>query len=103
MKTHMTNLAIGVIALIVFHAKAELLVYDGIPLSGTGAYEVRPLFDWGATTGQNPTHDSIVGGTGQWVSSEGTGAITVEGAGTLAYPNGVNLAPIGGALKMFGR
>jgi len=100
MKKSTSWLAAGAMALAAFHAKAELLVYDGIPISGTGAYEVRPLFDWGATTGQNPTHVSIVGGTGQWVSSEGTGAITVEGAGTLAYPSGVNFTPIGGSLKM---
>ena len=83
-------------ALSTLKSNAELLVYDGIPIAGSGRYAVGDLIPnvSGMGTAQNPTHASIVGETGAWKASSGTGLIKVSSSTNLFYPAGINLSPL---------
>ncbi len=74
-------------------ASATLLYYDGIPVSGTGAYVSEA--NLGAN---NVNHASIVGFTvpGKW--SNDTTGLKVNATG-LIYPSGISLTPIEGAIR----
>lgn len=73
-------------------ASAGLLVYDGVPASGAGAYTTGSLYN------QNPTNTSIIGESGTWTGdATSTTAISVDGTG-LTYPPGVLLSGLGGSV-----
>lgn len=77
-------------------AGAGVLLYDGVPTEGTGKYTAgTDLF------GQNPTNVTIIGESGTWSSSDnGTTATLKVNATTLAYPSGIYLSGIGGAVRL---
>ena len=94
--------AVGVAA---FDASAALLVYDGMPVSGAGAYSfVMPNATKLCGQPPSPQHSSIIGETGIWTDGNSpanyTGTLFVDDAG-LSYPDGVFLPTILGALKMY--
>lgn len=73
---------------------AAVLVYDGIPVSGSGCYNAvnNPKL-----TDQNPTHTSILGETGKWLGDTGTIMVTNGG---LGYASGIFLSTQGGSVLM---
>ena len=78
-------------------AAAAVLVYDGVPVTGTGAYALS-----NAVYGQNPTNATIVGETNAWgnANNSSTGVITNEPTG-LSYPAGINLGSQTGGMRIF--
>lgn len=71
-------------------ASAAVLVSDGVPVSGTGAYNADATLQ-----NQNPTHTSIIGEINAWLST--SAFVQVSGLG-LEYPSSYQLSAIGGSL-----
>ena len=74
-----------------------VLVYDGFPVTGTGAYSMSTC-----VFGQNPTHASIIGETGTWTNANNaTTAVLTNSLAGLSYPAGINLSPQSGGMRIF--
>lgn len=96
-RQHPSGVLIGLMAWLAatVAVRADVLVHDGLPTSGPGAYAT------GSLHGQDRSHESIVGEIGAWGTGNGTSTTVFQiNVAGLSYPLGIELTGQGGAVRM---